>query len=126
MQDAWVRLNIAQHQSDTYWQQLGVVMAQYDGLQAGYAAHHQPGQELVPFAFFMLNGCGDLFDLLPATSPSLQTDFTKMTPNQLHEHVATSGHCSALVKVTGDFSQLFMAHSSWFRYQAMLRIMKHC
>jgi hypothetical protein len=39
--------------------------------------------------------------------------------------IATSGHCSALIQVTGDLSQLLFAHSSWFVYASMLRTYKH-
>lgn len=49
-----------------------------------------------------------------------------MTPHEIERYTQTNGHCSALVKLTGDFQDLFMSHSSWFRYQAMTRIMKHC
>jgi hypothetical protein len=38
--------------------------------------------------------------------------------------IASNGHCSALVKLTGNFSELFFAHSSWFTYQSMLRVAK--
>ena len=101
-------------------------MHQYNGLIAGYNAHRDAGKALQPFDFFMLNGCGDLFDLLPATTPSLRKDFARMSLQEFEEHVANNGHCSALVKLNGDFSQLFLAHSSWFRYASMIRIMKHC
>eukprot|EP00048_Salpingoeca_helianthica_P016501 m.232648 g.232648 ORF g.232648 m.232648 type:complete len:533 (-) comp18811_c0_seq1:170-1768(-) len=124
-QDQWVRENIQKRTHDPYWVQLGGVMAQYDGLRAGYSARADSKHELDPFAFFLLNGCGDLFDLIPATSPKMAKNPFEMEPEQLERHVFESGHCSALVKLTADFSQMYMAHSSWFRYQAMLRIMKH-
>ena len=120
-----MRSTIVQNSSDPFWAQLGGIMAQYDGLAAGYNAY-SGADKLDSFAFFMLNGCGDLFDLLPATCPAFRRDPAAMTPEEFMEFFSRNGHCSALVKLTGDFSQLFMAHSSWFRYQAMLRIMKHC
>lgn len=49
-----------------------------------------------------------------------------MTPREIERYTQANGHCSALIKLTGDFKELFMSHSSWFRYQAMTRIMKHC
>lgn len=39
--------------------------------------------------------------------------------------MARSGRCSALVKLLGDFSDLYASHSSWFVFQAMERIYKH-
>ena len=43
----------------------------------------------------------------------------------LFRRVALSGKCSALVKLAPDFSDLFMGHSTWDSYTAMLRIYKH-
>lgn len=34
------------------------------------------------------------------------------------------GHCSALIKLTDDMSDVFLSHNSWFEYSAMLRIYK--
>lgn len=68
----------------------------------------------------------DLFDLIPLTIESERPNFDNMTHKDIERYTQTNGHCSALVKLTGDFQELFMSHSSWFRYQAMTRIMKHC
>lgn len=35
------------------------------------------------------------------------------------------GKCSALVKVTGDLSDLLLGHSTWDTFTAMMRIYKH-
>jgi len=35
------------------------------------------------------------------------------------------GHCSALIRVNGDLSDLWAAHSSWFTYGSTNRIYKH-
>ena len=39
--------------------------------------------------------------------------------------IALRGHCSGFIKVTGNYSNLFAGHSSWFTYASMLRIYKH-
>ena len=41
------------------------------------------------------------------------------------ESVRERSHCSGLIKVTGNYSELFAGHSSWFSYSSMLRIFKH-
>ena len=48
-----------------------------------------------------------------------------MSKEDFDHYVNTHGHCSAIVKVADDFSQIFMSHSSWYTYIAMTRIMKH-
>lgn len=52
-------------------------------------------------------------------------DFSKVKPEEASKKLMRSGHCTALVKVTDDFSDLFFGHSSWFHYSNMLRIYKH-
>jgi hypothetical protein len=122
--------------------------AQYDGLVAGYAAFAPPANQLPDFAFVLLNGCGDFFDVIPAACPSERPkyvtavivvllllgcvyfdshlcSFDAMNKTEFDEYTHTHGHCSAIVKIPGDFSQLFMSHSSWFIFQNMNRIMKH-
>ncbi|KAL1436723.1 hypothetical protein MTO96_049402 [Rhipicephalus appendiculatus] len=34
--------------------------------------------------------------------------------------------CSAVVKVVGDFEDMYIAHDAWFLYRGMLRVQKHC
>jgi hypothetical protein len=77
-----------------------------------------------------------------ALQPKLRPDLSRMTPEEFERYAALNGHCSALVKVrtqdrekrvcesvcqlmarqlTGNYSDLFAGHSSWFTYGAMNR-----
>lgn len=53
-----MRAQIKANPQDPYWVTAGLVLAQYDGLIDGYHSVQTAGQELSPFAFFVLNGCG--------------------------------------------------------------------
>jgi len=48
-----------------------------------------------------------------------------MTTEEARRYVLRNGHCSAMVKVPGDLSDLWSGHSSWFTYSSMNRIFKH-
>mmetsp|Transcript_46296 Transcript_46296/g.129152 ORF Transcript_46296/g.129152 Transcript_46296/m.129152 type:complete len:84 (-) Transcript_46296:106-357(-) len=48
-----------------------------------------------------------------------------MEPNDVSKHLERSGHCSALIKIKDDLSDLLFGHSSWFSYSNMNRIYKH-
>jgi Phospholipase B len=56
-------------------------------------------QDTDVFVVQMLNGIGDLIDLQHVLQTTERPDFMKMTNRQLRHFVASSGHCSALIKV---------------------------
>ena len=35
-QDSWTRTQVAQHGPDPFWRHVGMILAQFDGLVAGY------------------------------------------------------------------------------------------
>lgn len=55
-------------------------------------------QKLDVYAFQMLNGNGDMLDMLSAVKPDSLPDFTKMSKVEITSYIAQNGHCSALVK----------------------------
>lgn len=124
-QTQWMDNQIKANPSDRFWQQVAMVLEQYRGLMDGYNSAAPSDKQLESFAFFILNGCGDLFDLLPKYQTQSFPDFMSMTKEEFDLYQSENGHCSALVKLTGDYSELFMSHSSWFQYQVTNRIMKH-
>jgi len=71
----------------------------------------------------MLNGVGDILDLDQIYQKKV--DFDSMTLDEIRQYVFKNGHCSALVKVPGDLSDIWSSHSAWFTYSAMNRIYKH-
>ena len=73
----------------------------------------------------MLNGVGDLFDIIPAVNEEKRIEWLKLNQAQAEEKHQKQGHCSALIKVTGNMSDLFLSHSSWYTFSNMNRIFKH-
>eukprot|EP01012_Entosiphon_sulcatum_P050606 TRINITY_DN69491_c0_g1_i1.p1 TRINITY_DN69491_c0_g1~~TRINITY_DN69491_c0_g1_i1.p1 ORF type:complete len:546 (+),score=119.16 TRINITY_DN69491_c0_g1_i1:26-1663(+) len=128
-QDAWTRSSIAQNPTDQYWMHVHNIIQQFDALMDGYNRAWELGVAAVPpldrFAFQMLNGVGDLFDIIPATDHHQRPQWERMTNEEVALALAKRQHCSALIKVTGNYSDLFMGHSSFFTYSATNRIFKH-
>jgi len=52
-------------------------------------------------------------------------DWLGMSSADFEQRVYLNSMCSAAIKMLPDFSDLFMAHSSWFTYASMNRIYKH-
>ena len=56
-------------------------------------------QELDVFAFQVLNGVGDLLDLVSALNPESIPDWKSFTHDEARLYVQKKGFCSALIKV---------------------------
>lgn len=84
----------------------------------------QARYHLSRWAFDLINGAGDLFDIKPAILKDTRPDFGSMGKEELMMYLNLNGHCSALVKVSDDLQDLMMGHASWFIYSSMLRIFK--
>lgn len=122
-QDAWTRAQIATN-SSAHWQGVGYIHQQLDGLVAGYAATAPPSQPLSFFQIASVGAVGDYLDLITALTED-GPDWDSMNDTDFMAAVRKSGHCSALVKVTADLSELFFAHVAWFIFQSTTRIFKH-
>ena len=44
---------------------------------------------------------------------------------KVEEYIFVSGKCSALIKILGDYSNIFFSHTAWWSYNSMIRMMKH-
>ncbi|XP_078610186.1 phospholipase B-like 1 [Branchiostoma floridae x Branchiostoma japonicum] len=123
-QDTWVRAQVKQS-TDPVMEHLSYILSQYDGLVKGYNDNVDPPVKLDIFAFQLLNGNGDTFDIIPAVNPSSRPDFSNMSRVEIDDWVLSHSHCSALIKVLGAYENVYMSHSSWFNYAATMRIYKH-
>ena len=125
-QDAWIRSQISLYSAtDDMWAYIDFLMNQFDGVMAGYASSdYGKANPLETWSFTLINAVGDLFDIIPALDRTQRPAFDKMTAKQIREYLLVNGHCSALVKLADDMSDIYVGHSSWFTYSAMLRIYK--
>jgi hypothetical protein len=124
-QDAFM---VAQSQKgstqDAYWQLVWSIRQQWHGLVDGYNAAHGSILKLASEDLLIVASFGDLFDILPAIDPSMRPQFDRMAADEFTHYVNTHGHCSAIVSVAPDLSELTAGHTSWFTYSATLRIFK--
>jgi len=128
-QDSWMRKMVATYKkTDPYWRHVGYILAQFDGLVAGYQAASEADSTLMVldiFDFQVMNGAGDMLDLNNVLFPHEIPDFKNMTKQELMAYVHRASHCSALIKLLPGYEDVFMSHSSWFSYSATNRIFKH-
>ena len=127
-QDAWARGNVASN-ATVRWQGMGLILSQFDGLRAGYAAVAPPDQALSLYTFQQMNAVGDLLDLIPALQPgsphAAPWNWEEQTTEQILDRARKINHCSGLFAVTGNLSDVFWGHSAWFTYMGTNRVFKH-
>ena len=126
-QSEWVAAQVKHHSANnTYWAGIGLIQQQYAGLQAGYNTHvMNETSQLSRYQFDQLQMAGDWGDVWYATHRSQRPNFSNMTADQTKRYLTSIGHCSVLVKVTADLSEIYGAHSTWYEYATMNRIFKH-
>ena len=122
---AWTEANILSHADDPYWQFVSLTLSQWKGAVAGYNATVASEDVVdVVWALRLANFVGDLFDIIPATDVGKRRDFDAMTNDELVKFQVSTGHCSAIIKLADDLSDIFWGHSSWFVYSDMIRYYK--
>jgi len=124
-QENWSREQVKVNPDDPLFRQLGYLLRQYDGLVDGFNTQTPAVPFLGSWAFQMLNGVGDLFDIIPAVQSDKVVDPFQLNRTQAELFHALQGHCSAIVKLPGDFSDLLLGHSSWYAHENTNRIFKH-
>jgi hypothetical protein len=134
-QDAYVRGQVAalghrekatlDHSSEAlYWYTVGLVLQQFDGMVAGYNAAVVERDRLTKEDFWLLNNDGDLLDIERFVTPGMRfKSVPAMSRNEVTSFLALNGHCTAIVKHTGD--DLVIGHATWSDYSEQYRIHKH-
>ncbi|CAJ1386147.1 unnamed protein product [Effrenium voratum] len=114
--DAFARSNINRSAaSDEYWAEVAVLWAQLDGLVAGHAA--SCGELCIGLTeFLFLQAEQDL--------SSVQNIPSEWTYASAAAYTRETTHCSAIVKLAPNNSDLYMGHNTWTGYSSMLRVLK--
>ena len=131
-----------------FWDATCLAIRQFDGVIAGYQARKAAAngnsaaadkEEIIipemPYSHFLfMQSNADLYDVIDMMQPEQRPSWSpggdapkdpETAGKKLFHELALSGKCSALVKLAGDLSEIYMGHSTWDSYTAMLRIYKH-
>lgn len=109
---------------DVYYQRLAGVLAQVEGIYAGMTQFAEGTEVLDKFQLLLLEAAGDVYDIIPATTPSAKSRWTGLTAEQFRDEFHRMVSCSALIKIADDLSDVFAGHTTWTSYQNMLRVWK--
>lgn len=101
------------HPTDDYWKRTALIMAQFDGMLDGYnKATTSPKDKMTELDLWILQSAGDLDDLTGVLDHPKQKDpeFTL--------------HCTGLIKIAPDFSDIFFAQNTWSDYRELHAYLK--
>lgn len=126
--DQWVikQINTNFNPNDKlYWQTVNDLYAQLDGLAAGYQAAAPPSMSISRLGMLIVNLQGDLGDIMQSLTPSHQrTNFANMSKAEVLAYDLDRTHCSAIVKLLPDGSELYTSHTMWWDMYAMNRVFR--
>lgn len=116
-------------ETDPLWQQVGLVLQQFDGLVAGYAAAcSDPSEALGEAELFLINAAGDVETLAGVVGqPTRSAQHRTQRDVELSSERPPWGHglmmdCSALVKVRVMQCVCLFNVSCWSESDTLLRV----
>ncbi|EAY15585.1 Laminin A family protein [Trichomonas vaginalis G3] len=105
----YVRQSIEAYSATSkFWQEIAFIMNQFDGLVAGYQAIDGDAT-MNELDLWFLQSEGDMFDI-SEMYPDVKQPKEKTYPGE---------HCTGLVRLLPDYSDIFFSHDSWSDFREL-------
>jgi len=101
------------------WRISSTVVQQLEGMVAGYNAHSRSDRQLNMLAFLIINSDGDRITL-----DDIYLNGNAKEDLESYNMKRMDTHCSSLIRLKDDRSDLFTSHTTWSGYNTMLRSYK--
>ena len=109
--------------SDPYWEQVHFIFQQLKGLYDGYTFLAEENEKIDFIKIQYMPAYADT-TLITAKYHNDSVNFNEMNQEEIENYFLLKSHCSALVKLAQDSSDIWFGHNTWFEYIAMIRIFK--
>jgi hypothetical protein len=110
-------------ESDAYWAHAYFIYRQYEGLIDAYNSLADADKQIQIEEAMIMNS-HDITELSYWKNKHSRPMFNLMSHMEIEEFVHRHTHCSALVKVAADFSDIWFGHNTWTSFASMTRIFK--
>ena len=110
--------------TDPYWEHVYYIYEQMRGLFDGYNSVAENEKKIGFIYFQMVVANTDIEDAIYYNDTAKRPNFKNMTIEEIRTYTALHTHCSALVKVANDLSDIWMGHNTWTSYGIMIRTFK--
>ena len=112
-------------ESEKYWEHVYYIYRQLKGLHDGYNAAVDEDKKIKDFYDFILIPSGiELSDILKNVHEDKVPNFNEMKGEDIKRYFLFNSHCSALIKLADDYSDIWFGHNTWNIYNSMIRIFK--
>lgn len=103
-----------------------LIKIQYNAIMDQYNSVVDSSRKLSKNDFHILNYVAELPDIFDKfrVQQHGETDYTKMTEEQLEENFLKRTHCSSIFKSKNDLSEIYFGHNTWNTYYSTIRIIK--
>ena len=118
------KMSLEKKDSDPYWEHVYYIYKQLKGLYDGYNNNVEDEKKFDFYEFILLPGAGDLSDIMSNLYVENMPNFEDMTIEEFKSYVLLHSHCSALIKLAEDYSDIWFGHNTWSIYNSMIRIFK--
>ena len=110
--------------TDSYWEHVYYIYQQMLGLYEGYNSVAEETKKIGFIDFQLVVANADIEDAIYYKDKSRRPNFKNMTNDEIKLYTDLHTHCSALVKVANDFSDIWFGHNTWTSYGIMIRTFK--
>ena len=127
-QEEWTNQLVLENIDDPFWRHVAYLGQWLSGLYEGYksAAWRDPSLPTRQwFEFRLLQATGSLDDLIKVVYIPARTDWSSLKAEEILASMSDNSRCSALIKLLPGFEEIFIGHSTWFRYESTARIFKN-
>ena len=103
-----------------------LIKIQYNAIMDQYNSVVEETKQLTKDQFHLMNYIAELIDLSKKFEVEKygKTDYSKMSYKEFMEDFFRRTHCSALIKIKNDLSDIYFGHNTWNSYYSAIRIFK--
>ena len=110
-----------EYSSDSVLYNAYLLYLQFKGLREQYNEEVEESKKIDDIEFNVVNSFGDVFDI---DSKYRKPNFDEMDKDEIYEYFLLNNHCSGMIKLKYDLSDVFFGHNSWYYLNMMTRIFK--
>ena len=123
----WTDRRILKNPGDPFWIHVAFLEKWLGGLFQGYniaadADPSLPHHDWVDFR--LLQASGSVGDIIKVVDKTQRKHWLKLNAEEIMADMFSDSRCSALIKVLPGLEEIFLGHSTWFRYENTARIFK--